>query len=104
MGQKTLVYILQGLKSEGRVKELKPIVETYLGISPASFEEVMRGLWGQEFSLKDIIVEARKSSSKIEEGRGSWDRYVRFLREKMENTLKERVRTMYLTYIATGNQ
>ena len=104
MGQKTLVYILQGLKSEGRVKELKPIVETYLGISPASFEEVMRGLWGQEFSLKDIIVEARKSSSKIEEGRGSWDRYVRFLREKMENTLKERVRTMYLTYIAIGNQ
>lgn len=105
LGQKTLIYVLQGLRSEGRIVELKPLVESFLNASPISMEEVAKRMWGIERSLKDALVEIRRSSNKIEGRRGvEWRRYTKFLREKVESIAKDRIRSIYLTYLALRDQ
>ncbi len=105
LGQKTLAYVLQGLKSEGKVVELMPIVEEFLGTSPISLEEISRDMWGMNRSLMEAIVEARRSISRIEEEKNlDWRKYARYLREKVEDVLEERVKSIYLTFLALRNQ
>ncbi|MDK2383655.1 MAG: hypothetical protein QI199_02445, partial [Candidatus Korarchaeota archaeon] len=105
LGQKTLVYVLQGLRSEGKVVELRPLVEDFLGISPVSLEEVAKRMWGIKRSLKDALVEIKRSVSKIEERSGvDWRRYTKYLREKVREIVEDRVRSLYLTYLALSGQ
>ncbi len=105
LGQKTLTYVLQGLKSEGKVVELMPIVEEFLGTSPISLEEISRDMWGMSRSLKEAIVEAKRSISRIEEEKDwNWRKYTRYLREKVEDLLEERAKSIYLTFLALRNQ
>ncbi len=105
LGQKTFLYVLQGLKSEGKVVEIRSLVEDYLGISPISLEEIARSMWGMRTSLKDAVIEARRSMNKIEERRDlNWRRYTKYLREKVGAILEERVKSIYLTFLALRGQ
>ncbi len=105
LGQKTLVYVLQGLRSEGKVVELRPLVEDFLGVSPVSLEEVAKRMWGIKRSLKDALVEIKRSVSKIEErSEADWRRYTKYLREKAREIVEDRVRSLYLTYLALSGQ
>ncbi len=105
LGQKTLIYVLQGLRTEGKVVELRPLVEEFLGVSPTSLEEVARNMWGIRRPLKDALVELRRSVGKIEEGSGvDWRRYTKYLREKAGEIMGDRVRSIYLTYLALSSQ
>jgi len=103
MNQRTLCYILQGLREEGRFLELKPLVEEFLGMSPVSLEEVARRIWGISSSIKDVLMEAKRSIGEIEERRGvNWERYTKYLREKAKNIIEERAKAIYLTFLALG--
>jgi DEAD/DEAH box helicase domain-containing protein len=105
MNQRTLCYILQGLREEGRFFELKPLVEDFLNLSPVSLEEVARRIWGIGGSMKDVIMEARRSIGEIEERKGAnWERYTKYLREKAKNIIEERARAIYLTFLALGSE
>ena len=105
LGQKALIYVIQGLKSEGKMVELMPIVESFLGISPISLEEISRSMWEMNRPLKEAIVRAKRSMIRVEEEKGwNWQRSTRYLREKVEDILEERVRSIYLTFLALKDQ
>ncbi len=105
LGQKAFIYVVQGLKSEGKIVELMPIVENFLGTSPISLEEISRSMWGMSRSLKEVVIEAKRSISRIEEEKDwNWQKYTRYLREKVEDILEERVKSIYLTFLALKDQ
>ncbi|RDD53657.1 MAG: hypothetical protein BA066_03370 [Candidatus Korarchaeota archaeon NZ13-K] len=101
LNQRTLCYILQGLRDEGRLFELRPYVEDFLGVNPISLEEVSRGLWGIGGSIKDLVVEAGRSSAEVDlKGVSRWESATRHLRERAAKIIEERVRAIYLTFLA----
>lgn len=101
LNQRTLCYIIQGLRDEGRVLELKAPVEEFLGINPVSLEDISRSFWGTSGSIKDLVVEAEKSSAEIDlRGTSGWERRAKYLREKATKIIEERVKSIYFTLLA----
>ncbi|MEM3929119.1 MAG: hypothetical protein QXX48_02400, partial [Candidatus Korarchaeum sp.] len=99
--QRSLCYILRGLRDEGRVVELRASVEEFLGVDTVSLEDVSRSLWGISGSIKDLVVEAGRSSAEIDfRGTSGWERRTRYLREKATKIIEERVKAIYLTSLA----
>lgn len=101
LNQRSLCYILRGLRDEGRVVELRASVEEFLGVDTVSLEDVSRSLWGISGSIKDLVVEAGRSSAEIDfRGTSGWERRTRYLREKATKIIEERVKAIYLTSLA----
>ncbi|MCS7103528.1 MAG: helicase-related protein, partial [Candidatus Korarchaeum sp.] len=101
LNQRALCYILQGLRDEGKVLELRTSVEDFLGSDLVSLEDVSRSLWGIEGSIKDLVVEAERSSAEIDlSGISGWERRTKHLREKATKIIEERVKAIYLTSLA----
>lgn len=101
LGQRALCYILQGLRDEGRVLELRAPLEEFLGTDTISLEDLSRILWGIGGSIKDLVVEAERSLAEINiNGVSVWERSTRYLRDKAVKIIEDRVKAIYLTSLA----
>ena len=101
INQKTISYILHGMKEEGKFFELKPIVQDFLGDEFVSLEDFSREVWGMSGSIKDVLMEFKRSSSDMERSRKTnWEIFTKYLTEKATKIIEERVKSIYLTFLA----
>ncbi len=104
LGLRSAQYMLMGLQSEGRVVNLRELVEERFG-KPVSPEEVFNSFNPMEYRLKDLLSEYKRSKSILEErGLLNWPRFTKYLREKMKKILEERAKAIYLIYMALRSQ
>ncbi len=100
LGMKSIQYMLMGLQAENRVFSLRGVVEEKLG-KPIPPEELLSSFGDMDYRLKDVLAEFKKSKSILEErGLHQWPKFTKFLREKLKKVLEDRVKAVYLVYLA----